>query len=129
MLERLKYRARLIRPLLVPFVIYIGLLVFAINWLEANPESSWRYLIAILPLLSGVFIAIGMVRAIGQLDELERKTLMDGMAISFACTFILALSLGLLGLAGFPQLNGMYIALFMSVVWLVGKLWMTWRYQ
>lgn len=129
MLERIKYRAKLVRPLLVPFVLYVGLLAFSLSWLEANPESTWRYPVALLPLLPGVFIAFGVVRAIGQLDELERKTLLDGMAISFACTFILLISLGLMGMAGLPQVNGMYIALFMALLWLVGKLWMTGRYR
>jgi len=129
MFERIKFRAKLVRPLLIPFVIYIGLLAFSISWLDGNLDSPWRFLIAALPLLPGLWIAFGIQRAIQQLDELERKTLLEGLVISFACTFVLALSLGLLGMAGLPQVNGMYIALFMVLVWLIGKLWSARSYR
>jgi hypothetical protein len=129
MLERVKERAKLIRPLLIPFALYVGSLAFASYWMEAFPQSSWRYIVALLPMAPGIFIALGVVRAILKLDELERKVLLEGMAISFALTLILVLSMGLLGLAGLPQVNGIYIGLVMIVLWLIGKLWMTGRYQ
>jgi len=129
MLERIKQRAKLIRPLVIPLILYTGLLLFAANWLESNPESTWRFVVALLPMIPGIAIAIGVMRAILQLDELERKVLLEGMAVSFVCTLILVLSMGLLGMAGYPQLNGVYIGLVMALLWLVGKLWMTRRYQ
>ncbi len=129
MIERIKARAKLVRPLLLPLVIYIGLLFFSITWLEANPASPWRFLVALLPMIPGVFIALSVVRAIMKLDELERKILLEGMAISFTCTLILMLSMGLLGAAGFPQLNGAYVGAFMALLWLVGKLWVTRKYE
>jgi len=39
MKDRLRYRFSLIRPLLVPFILYIGLLAFAMSWLSATPAS------------------------------------------------------------------------------------------
>ncbi len=54
MFDRIKQRAKLIRPLLIPFIFYIGLLSFSINWLEENPESSWRIAAALLPLIPGI---------------------------------------------------------------------------
>jgi hypothetical protein len=129
MFERIKQRAKLIRPLLIPFIFYIGLLAFSLKWLEENPDSSWRIAVALLPLIPGIFIALGIVRAILQLDELERRILLEGIAFSFAMTFILVLSFGLLDIAGVPMLNGSYIALFMAVFWLIGKLWGNWKYK
>ena len=129
MIERFKARFKLLRPLLLPFVVYIALLYFSMSWLEANPDTSWRYVVALLPMVPGVIIALGVVRAIQQLDELERMILLEGMAVSFAFTLVLVLSMGLLGFVGIPQLNGIYIGLVMSVLWLAGKLWMTRKYQ
>jgi hypothetical protein len=129
MIERLKERAHLIRPLVFPLILYIGLSFFCFKWLDNNPESSWRVFIALLPMIPGLFIAMGVVRAILKLDELQRKILLEGIAVSFACTFILVMSFGLLGQAGIPQPNGIYIALFMSALWLAGKLWATRRYE
>lgn len=129
MIERIRERMKLLRPLLLPFVIYILLLLYSMNWLESNALSPWRFVVALLPIAPGIVIALGVVRAILQLDELERKILLQGMAVSFACTFVLVLSLGLLGYAGAPQLNGIYIALVMALLWLVGKLMITRRYS
>ena len=129
MIERMKGRAKIVRPLLVPFVFYIGALLFSFNWLEAYPDATWRAVVALIPMIPGIFIATGIVRSIQQLDEMERKILLEGMSISFMATFILLISMGLLGAAGVQQLNGSYIALFMVVLWLIGKLWGHRRYQ
>ena len=129
MFERIKARAKLVRPLLVPFVFYIGALTYSFNWLEKNQPSSWWIAVALLPMIPGIFIAWGIVRAIQQLDEIERIILQEGMVISFAATFVLLLTMGLLGEAGVQQLNGSYIALFMAILWMLGKLWGHRRYQ
>jgi hypothetical protein len=129
MIERAKERFPLIRPLLIPLVFYLGLLAWSLNWLQAHPDSSWRYPVALAPMLPGVFIAFGIVRAIRKLDELAQKILVEGMVVSFVFTLVLTLSLGLLGMADFPQPNAAYISLFMVVVWLIGKLFITGKYQ
>jgi hypothetical protein len=79
--------------------------------------------IALLPLLPGLFAALGILRAIHQLDELEQKELLEGISISFACTFVLTFGLGLLSTAVITPLNPALIALFMALISLVGKLW------
>ena len=129
MFERAKERFPLIRPLLIPFVLYIGLLAWSLNWLQSHPDSTWRYPVALFPMLPGVFLVLGMIRAIRKLDELARKILLEGMAVSFLFTLVLTLSLGLLGMADFPQPNTAYISLFMVVMWLIGKLFITGKYQ
>jgi len=129
MIERAKERFPLIRPLLIPLVFYLGLLAWSLNWLQAHPDSSWRYPVALAPMLPGVFIAFGIVRAIRKLDELAQKILVEGMVVSFVFTLVLTLSLGLLGMADFPQPNAAYISLFMVVVWLIGKLFITGKYR
>lgn len=129
MFERARERWALVRPMLIPLVLYLVLLVFAVTWLQNNPASRWTYLVALLPMIPGLFIAGGVVRAIRKLDELAQKTLLEAIAISFGFTLILTLSLGLLGMAGFPQPDGMYIALFMIVMALVAKLVLSRKYE
>lgn len=89
MIERIKERFPLIRPLLLPFVIYLVFLTVSINWIESHPDSAWRYPVALMPAIPGAFIAWGIVRALRRLDEMSRMILLDGMAISFAFTLIL----------------------------------------
>jgi hypothetical protein len=122
MIERAKARVKLIYPLLIPLILYIGALAFSMNWLELNPDSPWRYVVALSPMIPGVWIAVGVVRAIKKLDELERSVLLEGVAVSFVGTLILVMSLGFLEIAGLPPLSGIYIGLFMVVLWLITKL-------
>lgn len=129
MIERFKERLPLIRPLLVPLILYIGLLAFAMGWLEANPESAWRIPVSLLPMVPGVFLVLGLVRAIAKLDELARKILLESVVFAFTLTLILAMGLGLMGFAGLTPPNTIFIALFMSLALLVGKLWISNRYQ
>ena len=116
-------RIQRIKPLLVPAILFIGIEVLATSWLSANPGSNWRLAVALLPMVPGLWLAFGMLRVIGHLDELERKNMVDGMAFSFAGTLILTISLGFLNLAGVPQLDPSLIAVIMMVLWLIGKLW------
>jgi hypothetical protein len=128
MIERAKERFPLIRPLLIPLVFYIGILAWSLSWLEGHPYSTWRYLVVLAPMLPGVFIALGILRAFRRLDELAQKILLEGMGVSFVFTLVLTLSLGLLGMAGLPQPNAAYISLFMVVMWLAAKLFFGGKY-
>ena len=129
MLETLKYRLGLVRPILLPLALYLALLAFATSWLESNSESPWRYLMVVLPMVPGVFIALGALRVFRGLDELEQKIRLESMALSFIITLILMISLGLLDMVGVPQLNGAWVSVVMAGLWLVAKLWLNWRYR
>ena len=128
-IQRIKERAKLIKPILVPLIFYMGLLVFSLSWVEDHPHSTWNLAIALSPMLPGIFIALGIAKAISKLDELERQTLLEGMSISFMVTLLLVISLGLLEMNGFPGMNGTLIGLVMIVFWLVGKLWAMSKYH
>jgi len=129
MKERFRERLPLIRPLLVPFILYMGLLVFVITFMHAYPTSAWRYPVALTPMLPGFFLAAGLVRAIRHLDEMNRKIIFESLAVAFAATLFLTLSLGLLGFAGLGNLDSIYIALFMVVVAFIAKLVISRRYE
>ena len=129
MMEQIQSRFQRIKPLLVPAILFIGIEVLATSWLSANTDSNWRLAAALLPMVPGLWLAFGMLRVIGRLDELERKNMVDGMAFSFAGTLLLMISLGFLNLAGVPHLDPSLIALIMMVLWLIGKLWSGRMYQ
>jgi Kef-type K+ transport system membrane component KefB len=125
--QRIKQRAQYIRPLLLPLILYIGVLAFAFTWLESNPDSPWRIPVAVLPILPAIAIALGMLQALSKLDEMERRILVESAAFSFTITMLFLLTMGMLGLAGIPQLNGIYITAIMVSLWLLGKFLGNWR--
>ncbi|MBC8504407.1 MAG: hypothetical protein H8D34_06095 [Chloroflexi bacterium] len=127
--ERIKKRAKLIRPLLIPLTLYIGLLYFAVIWAPENETSPWRYLVVLLPMLPGIWVALGVVQVSSKLDDLEQRILLESAAFSFILTLLLLLSLGLLNLVGGPQLSSINVVLIMCVCLVVGKFWGNWRYR
>jgi len=127
--SRIKQRAKLIRPLLVPLVLYIGLLALAVSWAPNMGTSLWRYVVALLPIIPGIFIAFGIVRVTSKIDEMERRIMLEAVTFSFIFTLILLLSSALLGLVGVPQPSNTWIVFIMCMLLIVGKLWGNWRYR
>ena len=127
--QRIKERAKLIRPLLVPLVLYLGLLAVAVTWASKFEGSFWGYVLALLPLLPGLFLAFGVIRVTTQIDEMERRIILEAVAFSFILTLILLLSFALLGLVGVPQPGNTWVVFIMCMLLVVGKLWGNWRYR
>lgn len=127
--KRIKERAKLIRPLLIPMVLYLGLLAAAVTWAPILDDSIWGYIIALLPLIPGLFLTFGIVRVTTQIDEMERRIILEAAAFSFIFTLILLLSFALLGLVGVPQPSNTWIVFIMCMLLVIGKLWGNWRYR
>lgn len=127
--NRIKQRAKLIRPLLVPLILYLGLLAVAVTWAPKLENSIWGYVVALLPLLPGLFLTFGVVRVTTQIDEMERRIILEAAAFAFIFTLLLLLSFALLGLVGVPQPSNTWIVFTMSMLLIVGKLWGNWKYR
>lgn len=127
--QRIKQRAQRIRPLLIPLILYIGLLALAVSWAPSMEHSVWRYVVALLPMIPGLFLTFGIIRVTSKIDEMERRILLEAVAFSFILTLILLLSFGLLGLVGVPQPSTIIIVSIMCMLLVVGKLWGNWRYR
>ena len=91
--------------------------------------SVLRYLVALLPLIPGMFLASGIVSVSAKIDEMERRILLESVAFSFIFTLILLLSFSLLGIVGVPQPSTNMIVLLMCFLLVVGKFWGNWRYH
>jgi hypothetical protein len=126
---RIKQRAKLIRPLLVPLILYLALLAVAVVWAPKVESSPWRYVIALLPILPGLFLTLGIVRMTSKIDEMERRIVLEAVAFSFIFTMILLLSFALLGLVGVPQPSNTWVVFIMAMLLIIGKFWGNWRYR
>jgi len=127
--SRIKQRAKLIRPLLVPLILYLGLLAVAVVWAPKMEASPWSYVVALLPILPGLFLALGIVRMTSKIDEMERRIVLEAVAFSFIFTLILLLSFALLGLVGVPQPSNTWVVFIMAMLLIIGKFWGNWRYR
>lgn len=129
MIERLRERLPLLRPLILPLAIYFVLLTFAFIFILMFPASPWRYAVVLTPIIPGFFIATGIINMLRKLDELSQRVILESMAITFAATLMLLLSLGLLEGAGMKTPSSIYVLGFMGVVLLAAKLIISRRYE
>jgi hypothetical protein len=107
--------------MLIPLVLYISAVVIMATTLDSI-TSGWKYVIALLPVFPAIFIALGVINAINQLDELERRIMLEGAAFSLLTTTLGLMVFGFLKQVGVEQPTAPYIIIFMMFMWLVGKL-------
>ena len=98
-----------------------GVAVFvSVRWLQHNPPAPWKYAIAILPVLPAMFVPLLAVRFFRQMDEMQRRIQLEGLAFGFICAAVLTLTYGFLQNAGMPDVNWVWVWPVMGVCWMIG---------
>jgi len=101
---------------------YISLLDLGLSL----PQKMWSSLLAIIP---SILFVLAVASGIAHLDEMQRRIQIEGVAIAFAGTVIVASIFTFLGMAGIPSPSWNVLILVMFFMWAIGKLWTLWRYR
>lgn len=128
-MKRTKERLKLVRPMLVPLVLYIGLLTASYTQLDPDQTLINKVILSMLPMIPALFLAFGFVKAVSKLDELERKIILEAAAFSLMVTILGMIALMLLNKAGISTPNPGYIGLAMALLLLIGKIAGNWRHK
>ena len=107
---------------------YLMVLVGSVTVLQANREADWRYYVAVLPVLPAALVIWIFLRALGRLDELQRRIHMQAFGFSLGTTALATFAYGFLEGAGMPHLNWTYVLPLMAVLWALGAAIFKWRY-
>src|SRR5712692_8445237 len=108
---------------------YLMFLVGSVTILQSNPNASWRYYVALLPLLPTVFVLLIFVRSLSRLDELQKRIQMKAFGFSLGATALVTFGYGFLEGVGLPHLNWTYVLPLMAILWGVGAAYFTIRYR
>lgn len=107
--------------ILTASALYAVALVISVYLLKHyNPAAPQKYLVAILPVLPALWIPAVVLRLFRELDELQRRIQLEGLAFGFTATAVLTLSYGFLQNAGLPQVNWVWVWPVMGVCWSLG---------
>jgi ABC-type cobalamin transport system permease subunit len=102
-------------------LLYAIALVISIYLLKHhNPPAPQKYLIAILPVVPALWMPAIVLRFFREIDELQRRIQLEGLAFSFTATAVLTLAYGFLENAGLPRLNWVWVWPIMGVCWSLG---------
>jgi hypothetical protein len=107
---------------------YVVVLVVALSLIEANPQSPWRIPLAVAPVVPVGFALLAFIRALGRMDELQRRIQLDAVGFGFGATAIITFTYGLLELVGFPPISFIWVLPLMAALWGVGAVFAARRY-
>jgi hypothetical protein len=88
-----------------------------------------KIVLVMLPMLPAIFLAVGFVKAVSKLDELERKIILEAAAFTLVITFLGMIALMLLKQAGVPAPDPGFLGLGMAILLVAGKLVGNWRHK
>lgn len=108
---------------------YLMVLVGSITVVQANGGATWRYFIAVLPVIPAALVIWLTVRAVGRLDEVQKRTQMQALGFSLAATGLLTFGYGFLEGVGLPQVNSTLVLPLMAALWGLGTLALNLRYR
>lgn len=107
---------------LVLVVSLLGLRVLA-------PDSPWRWLVSLAPMLPSLLVLRVVLRQARRMDELQLRVQFEAIGFAFAGTALLTFGYGFLENVGLPRLPMFTIWPLMAVLWIVGGLIAARRYR
>jgi hypothetical protein len=108
---------------------YVVVLFVSIWLLNQMPESPWRFVLALLPVLPLLFALAAFLRFLGRMDELQQRIQLNAIGFAAGATGLVALTVGFLGNAGLPQPSWIWIFPMMIMLWGIGGAIANWRYK
>jgi hypothetical protein len=110
-------------------VAYLMVLVGAITLIQANPDASWRYYLALLPVLPALIGLVIFVRALMRLDDLQMRIQLYALGFSVGATALFTLGYGFFEEVGLPRLPLVSLVPVMALFWGLGTVFFGWRYR
>jgi hypothetical protein len=108
---------------------YMMFLVGSVTILRANPDASWRYVVALVPVAPAALVLFLFGRRLAQLDELQKRIQIEAFGFSLVATALITFAYGFLEGVGMPHLSWTYVLPLMAVLWAVGAAVFTFRYR
>lgn len=101
---------------------YLMVLVGSVTVVQANSHVSWKYYVAILPVIPAGLVIWLTVKALGRMDEVQKRTQMQALGFSMAATGLVTFGYGFLEGAGLPHISSTFVLPLMAVLWGTGLL-------
>ena len=108
---------------------YLMVLAGSITVVQANRGASWRYVVAVLPVVPAALVIWLTVRTLGRLDEVQKRTQMQALGFALASTGLITFGYGFLEGVGLPHLNPTFVLPLMALLWGLGLLGLDLRYR
>jgi hypothetical protein len=116
-------------PVIISLVLVFALCLGSILLLDQIQDPVLRIAIGLMPAPAVAAAAFFIGRALGKLDDLQRRIQTEGIAIGFGIFITLASIYAWLTLAGAPQVSWIAAPPVLALCWVAGKLLSTMRFR
>ena len=118
-----------VREFVSAMAAYVVVLLGVVWLLPRLGESPWRYPLAVLPAVPVAFGVAAFIRFLAQLDELQQRIQLSGLAFATGTIGLLSFTYGLLENAGLPALSWIWIFPAIVMLWGLGSAVASRKYQ
>jgi hypothetical protein len=109
---------------------YLMVLVGSVTVLQANPgDAAWRYVIALLPVVPAAVTVWVIVRALGRLDEIQKRIQVQAFGFAIVSTALVTFGYGFLEGVGLPHLNWTFVLPMIAALWGIGTAFFTYLHR
>lgn len=106
---------------LAAMVAYIITLFASVSYLSGMEIGTLERFIAITPMVPIVFATISLLRAVRDMDELQRRVNQEATATSAIIVGLISFTYGFLEGVGFPKLEVIWIMPALILFWAIAK--------
>ncbi len=108
---------------------FLMVLVGVVTVVQANSTVSWKYAVALIPVVPAGLVIWLFMRALSRLDEVNKRIQVQALGFSMAATALTTFGYGFLEGVGWPPLNGTFILPLMALLWGMGMVVLALRYR
>ena len=94
-----------------------------------QPQGGARIAVALLPMIGALAVAWSIMRALWQMDEMQRRIQFEAMALSFLGTALVTFAWGFVEDLGLPRLSAFAVWPIMAALWVAGLFIVQQRYK
>jgi hypothetical protein len=109
--------------------LYAVVLLWSVRFLRAHPESEWRIPIALAPVAPIALVVANGIRQVRELDELQKRQYLEAAAFAYPTMVVGSIAYGFLQNVGFPNVNWMFVGVFLMALFGVGRAVSWWKYH
>jgi len=108
---------------------YVLLLIVFVVLIDRVEQDALRIALALLPVLPVLLGTGAYIQFLRNMDEMQRRLTLEGLAISVALTGSITFALGFLDIAGYPTLHLIWVFPMLMAFWGIGRYVASLRYR
>lgn len=128
-LHLMEYPPGALIKIAISLFLLIVVLFGTVYFLEQGVSDPLDKILPLAPAVPAFLVILSLGQAIASLDEMQRRIQLEAIATGFGIAAVVSLTYGLFGMRGVPQPSWIFVPVLLVFSWLIGKIWIRWKYR